>query len=63
MSKNKRYERNRTKAVRAYIQDWMLIDEVAGPDRPMKEGLHEIVEGYKEYKEIEDVDLAGVLEE
>jgi hypothetical protein len=63
MGKNKRYERNKTKAVRAYLQDWMLIDEVAGEDRPMKDGLHEIVEGYKEYKEIEGVDIEGVLQE
>lgn len=60
---NKRYERDRTDTIRIYKEDWLTVDKVTGEDRPLKEGFHEIVEKYKEYENMEEADLSGVLGE
>lgn len=59
---NKRIQRNRTDHVRIYKKDWLIVDEVAGEDRPMKDGFHDIIEGYKEFRGMKEADLSDVLE-
>ena len=60
---NKRIERSRTKPVRIYLRDWIIVDEKAGEDRPIKEGFREIIQEWKEDRDIEVIesleDLGG----
>ncbi len=54
---NKRIDRNRTKALRVKMEDWMIVDKVAGSDRAMKEGFHEIIEEYLDYKDMDKIEI------
>lgn len=60
MANNKadgRVKRDRTKTLRVDLKDWLFIDELAGEGTPLREAVSELVKTYKEYGDMETVDL------
>lgn len=51
-----RVGRDKTKTLRVSIKDWLFLDEMAGQGTPLSEALHELIENYKEYGDMEEVD-------